>query len=78
MDMDMTPMTHCGPSLLEYLVVSWLILFFPVGAIVLRPLRAHSGPAVRALTGLVTILGLLMSPSALLLTAGTALRILFE
>jgi len=75
----MSPMSvSCGPTLLEYLVMAWLVFLFPVGALILQPLRRRSGVSIRALVGVVTIFGVLMSPFALMITITTALRIVFD
>jgi hypothetical protein len=76
--MDMTVMSVCEPTLLDHLLMDWLVLLFPVGALVLQPLRRRSGAVVRALVGVVTIFGVLMSPLALLITVGTVARILLD
>lgn len=74
----MSPMTLCGPTIVELFVADWLIFLFPVAALVLQPLRRDAGPVGRALVGVITIFGVIMAPLAILMTAGTAAMALFD
>lgn len=75
--MDMSPM-NMEPTLASYFLMACLVYLFPVGALVLRPLRRRTADGPRVVLTLITILGILAAPLAIVMTFTTILMAIVD